>query len=83
MGGSRDEALHLPANLILLCGSGVSGCHGWVESYRDKAREKGFLLMKVESAEEIPFIDDAGKAWNIRNDGEKWEFDRIAGEPYL
>ena len=83
MGGSRDEALHLPANLILLCGSGVSGCHGWVESYRDKAREKGFLLMKVESAEEIPFIDDSGKAWNIRNDGEKWEFDRIKGEPYL
>ena len=83
MGGSKNELLHESANLIALCGSGVTGCHGWVESYRDKAREKGFLLMKVESAEEIPFIDDAEKAWIIRNDGEKSEFDRITGEPYL
>jgi len=83
MGGSRNEQLHFPANLILLCGSGVTGCHGWVESYRDKARERGFLLTKVESAEEIPFIDDNGKAWKIFNDGEKWEFDRSSGDPYL
>lgn len=83
MGGSRNEILHLPANLILLCGSGVTGCHGWVESNRDKAREQGFLLYRVESAEEIPFIDDDGKAWNIFNNGEKWEFDRNKGEPYL
>ena len=83
MGGSRNETLHLPANLILLCGSGVSGCHGWVESYRDKARERGFLLTKVESAEEIPFIDDNGKAWQIFNNGEKWKFDRSSSDPYL
>lgn len=83
MGGSRNEQLHLPANLILLCGSGVTGCHGWVESNRDKARERGFLLTKVESAEEIPFIDDKNKAWKIFNDGEKWEFDRSSGDPYL
>lgn len=83
MGGSRNEQLHLPANLILLCGSGVTGCHGWVESYRDKARERGFLLTKVASAEEVPFIDDNGKAWKIFNDGEKWELDRNIGEPYL
>lgn len=83
MGGSRDETLHLPANLILLCGSGVTGCHGWVESNRDKARDRGFLLYRVDSAEEIPFIDDNDKAWRIFNDGEKWEFDRSKGDPYL
>lgn len=29
MGGTRREDTHDPANLMLLCGDGVSGCHGW------------------------------------------------------
>lgn len=82
MGGSRDANLHLPANLILLCGSGVTGCHGWVESNRDKARNYGFLLYRVESAQEIPFIDDNGEAWRITNQGEKLKFDMGKGDPY-
>lgn len=74
MGGSKNEMLHKPANLILLCGSGVTGCHGWVESYRDEAREAGFLLYRVDSAEEIPFIDKKGKSWTIDNEGNKTRF---------
>jgi hypothetical protein len=35
--------------------SGTTGCHGWVESNRDKARELGYLIQKIESAQEIPF----------------------------
>jgi len=75
MGGSRDANLHLPANLIVLCGSGVDGCHGWVESNRDLARQHGYLLFKIQNAEEIPFIDNSGKIWIITNDGEKRRFD--------
>lgn len=75
MGGSRDANLHLPANLIVLCGSGVDGCHGWIESNRDKARADGYLLFKIQNAEEIPFIDDFTNAWVITNDGEKRRFD--------
>lgn len=75
MGGSKNERLHLPANLIVLCGSGTSGCHGWVESYRDKAREHGYLIQKVDSAELIPFRDDVGAWWLIDNIGQKRQFD--------
>ena len=75
MGGSKNELLHQPANLIALCGSGVTGCHGWVESNRDKAREMGYLIMKVESAEDIPFCDNSGNWWKIDNLGQKEQFD--------
>ena len=75
MGGSKNELLHQPANLIALCGSGTTGCHGWVESNRDKARQLGYLIMKVESAQDIPFRDDSGKWWKIDNLGQKEKFD--------
>lgn len=75
MGGSRNEKLHLPANLIVLCGSGTSGCHGWVESNRDKSRDHGYLIQKVDSAEIIPFRDDAGMWYLIDNNGQKRQFD--------
>lgn len=83
MGGSRDEMLHKPANLILLCGSGVSGCHGWVESYRDKAKHQGYLLHQVSSAEEIPFIDSRGNPWLIDNEGGKIKFAKRINNPYV
>ena len=75
MGGSKNELLHLPANLIALCGSGVTGCHGWVESNRFKAREMGFLILKVESAEDIPFQDKNDIWWKLDNLGQKERFD--------
>lgn len=75
MGGSKDEMLHKSANLIVLCGSGTSGCHGWVESNRAKARELGFLIQKIESATEIPFQDVSQVWWQIDNDGQKRQLD--------
>jgi hypothetical protein len=75
MGGSKNELLHLPANLIALCGSGTTGCHGWVESNRTKAREMGLLIQNVESAEEIPFQDKKGNWWKLDNLGQKERFD--------
>ena len=29
--------LHQPANLLLLCGSGTTGCHGWVHAHPARA----------------------------------------------
>lgn len=75
MGGSRNSDLHLPANLIVLCGSGNTGCHGWVESNRDKAREHGYLIHRVESAPDIPFMDNAKVWYLIDNEGLKRQFD--------
>lgn len=35
---------HTPENLVTLCGSGVTGCHGWIESNRQLATEQGWLI---------------------------------------
>ena len=43
-GGTTLAWVNLPANLLILCGSGTTGCHGWVESHRDEARHLGFLV---------------------------------------
>lgn len=75
MGGSNNPELHKPANLIVLCGSGTSGCHGWVESNRNRSREHGYLIHRVESAQEIPFRDDAGVWYLLDNEGFKKRFD--------
>lgn len=83
MGGSKKPELHQPANLIALCGSGVTGCHGWVESNRDKAREQGFLITNVESASDIPFQDKSGKWWKIDNYGQKHSLDTNRNLPHV
>jgi len=75
MGGTRNPDIHKPANLIVLCGSGTSGCHGWVESNRDKARSQGYLLFRIDNAEEIPFIDNDLNGWKLDNMGQKTRFD--------
>lgn len=44
MGGSKRPEVNAPANLILLCGSGTTGCHGAIESNRAHAYTAGLLL---------------------------------------
>ena len=44
MGGSKLPWVDKPGNLIALCGNGVDGCHGWIESHRAFARGSGFLV---------------------------------------
>jgi len=70
MGGSKDPAINSPANLLYLCGSGTTGCHGWVESNRTLAREAGLLLYRNDEPVQIPvqlfagthrLLDDGGR----------------------
>ena len=82
MGGTLSDSIHLPANLIVLCGSGTSGCHGWVESNRDQARKLGFLLFRIDNAEEIPFIDNDKKGWILSNSATKTQFDINWSSPH-
>lgn len=35
---------HLPSNLILLCGSGTTGCHGWVHAHPEDSRAEGYIV---------------------------------------
>lgn len=73
MGGTRVKEINEPANLIVLCGSGTTGCHGWVESNRKEAFDLGLLVRRGQNAEVIPFTDIKGNQYMIYNNGEKFQ----------
>lgn len=45
---------HTAANLVLLCGSGTTGCHGWVHSHVADAEAHGWLLSACQDPERVP-----------------------------
>lgn len=44
MGGTSRLTAHSLAVLMIICGNGVTGCHGYLESQRDWALRNGFLV---------------------------------------
>ena len=48
-GGSAEDDQHALDRLLLLCGDGVAGCHGHVESYRAEAFARGLLVSQHET----------------------------------
>lgn len=62
MGGTRDPEANSPESLVLLCGSGTTGCHGWVESHRAEARAEGWLVNRhgVQRCEDVPILTQDG-----------------------
>lgn len=54
MGGDRNA--NTPANLVLLCGSGTTGCHGHVEHNRTEALEQGWLVHRWDDPADIPVL---------------------------
>ena len=55
-GGTSLVWVDLAANGVVLCGSGTTGCHGWVESNRAEAVAAGFIVsaLGVRTAADIP-----------------------------
>lgn len=54
MGGSA--LLERPSNLVRLCGTGTTGCHGFVESQRNLATVRGWLLGYLDDPETTPLL---------------------------
>jgi len=52
-----------PQNLIALCGTGTTGCHGWVESNRHSATADGLLLYSNDDPAERPVLLKDGWVW--------------------
>lgn len=46
MGGSSDPEISAITNALTLCGSGTTGCHGWVEKHRAMAEDAGYLVRR-------------------------------------
>lgn len=69
MGGSRVET-HGPERLLLLCGTGVSGCHGRVETRRDLAYANGWLVKRPQDPADVPVLLHRGSMWaTLTSDG--------------
>lgn len=52
-GGDPRPDTNSPANLLLLCGTGTTGCHGQVESNRRASLAHGWLLHADASPAEV------------------------------
>lgn len=61
MGGSRRTSTDQPANLLLVHGSGTTGCHGYIEANPDQARARGFRVSSGADPARVPYIDAAGR----------------------
>lgn len=40
----RQAGGHRTSNLVLLCGSGTTGCHGWAHRNPEAAQMRGFIV---------------------------------------
>lgn len=74
MGGSRDPRTNDPRNLVLLCGSGVTGCHGEVESNRTRARDEGWLVRSLDDLD-VPLVTVWGNGIRLHADGTRSDVD--------
>lgn len=68
MGGSK--LLHRLANLVALCGTATTGCHGYVESQRTESYALGWLVPNGAVPEEWPVLRFQ-RSWE--QPGETWE----------
>lgn len=54
MGGSNASHTNRPGNGIVLCGSGTTGCHGWVESHPRAAQRNGWAVASWADPTTVP-----------------------------
>lgn len=65
----RFAGTDLPANLICLCGSGTSGCHGWVHAHPKEAQREGWIVSAYKLPEHIPVTYYPHRRWLLDNEG--------------
>ncbi len=72
MGGTKDPLANSPANALVLCGSGTTGCHGRFEYARALAMAKGVIVSRYagDPAHTL-FTDAAGVSWRLDHEGGK------------
>ena len=64
MGGSKDPVTNSLENLIVLCGSAVTGCHGAVEVNRESGRRFGYAVPQWRDPAVMPVQHwQLGWAW--------------------
>ena len=69
--GRHGVDAHSRANIVTLCGSGTTGCHGHVHAHPTQAYVTGFMVRRLTDVDPaaIPLIDIAGRAFFLTDDG--------------
>lgn len=75
MGGSSVEEINTAPNLLLVCGSGTTGCHGLIESQRALSYANGWLVQRPTNPADVPVLIFAGVRVYLTNDGRYQEVD--------
>lgn len=66
---SSKAEMHRVSNLVDVCGTGSTGCHGWIHEHQRVAYELGYLVHSYEDPAEVPLrshehgwvlLDDVG-----------------------
>lgn len=60
---------HSPANIIELCGSGTTGCHGWAHAHPAEAERFGYIIPSWRAPLSVPIRDWNGDWWWLLDDG--------------
>lgn len=66
-GGTND-----PSNLLSVCGSGTTGCHGHMESYRTEAYDKGWLVHRNVDPRAKAVLVDCERRWTYLDDESRY-----------
>lgn len=56
MGGTLRPETNSPAALVVLCGSGTTGCHGLIEAQPDLARARGYRVGQYVDPADVPIL---------------------------
>jgi hypothetical protein len=67
-GGGSPARYDRVENLITLCGSGTTGCHGWAHTATERY-DLGWLVHRWDEPSEIPLIDLAGRTFFLTEEG--------------
>lgn len=68
-----------PDNLAVMCGTGTTGCHGWVHAHPNWARDAGWLVRSGDDPAQVPMLATSGLLTWLAPDGEYATEPPVAG----
>jgi hypothetical protein len=79
-GGGSPARYDRVENLITMCGSGTTGCHGWAHTATERY-DLGWLVHRWDEPSEIPLVDLAGRTFLLTEEGTVVGVGRVGGDP--
>jgi hypothetical protein len=83
----RRKALRVwePSNVLHVCGSGTTGCHGWIEAHPKEAHNLGLWLWEYEDPHDwsAKMRWEHARSWWFLDDEGLLLYDESAFEPII